>query len=90
MAEVSILGVAEHPNLVKLIGYCAGDNERGQQRLLVYEYMPNKTVERYLLSKSQAILSWPARLKIALDSARGLTYLHEEMEDQVCFFLICL
>ncbi|PRQ18586.1 putative non-specific serine/threonine protein kinase [Rosa chinensis] len=41
LAEVQFLGVVNHPNLVKLLGYCSIDGERGIQRLLVYEYMPN-------------------------------------------------
>ncbi|KAL2554361.1 Protein kinase superfamily protein [Forsythia ovata] len=39
VTEVNVLGVVEHPNLVKLIGYCAEDDERGIQRLLIYEYI---------------------------------------------------
>ncbi|KAK8666083.1 hypothetical protein V6N13_006235 [Hibiscus sabdariffa] len=45
VTEVNLLGVVEHPNLVKLVGYCAEDDERGIQRLLIYEYMPNGSVE---------------------------------------------
>ncbi|KAF3579217.1 hypothetical protein DY000_02028987 [Brassica cretica] len=43
VTEVNVLGVVEHPNLVKLIGYCAEDDERGIQRLLVYEYIAQDT-----------------------------------------------
>lgn len=85
MTEVSVLGVVEHPNLVKLIGYCAEDDERGTQRLLVYEYMPNRSVEDHLSSRSAKLLSWPMRLRIALDAARGLSYLHEGMDFQIIF-----
>jgi serine/threonine protein kinase len=80
-----VLGVVEHPNLVNLIGYCAEDDERGIQRLLVYEFMPNRSVDDHLTARSSATLSWPMRLRVALDAARGLTYLHEEMEFQVNF-----
>ena len=83
MTEVNVLGVVEHPNLVKLVGYCAEDDERGIQRLLIYEYMPNGSVENHLSSRSDTPLSWAMRLKIAHDAARGLTYLHEEMDFQV-------
>lgn len=82
-----MLGIVEHPNLVKLIGYCAEDDERGVQRLLVYEYMPNGSVDDHLSSRSNSTLSWPMRLKVALDAARGLKYLHEEMEFQVTLLL---
>lgn len=86
MSEVNVLGVAEHENLVKLIGYCAEDDERGIQRLLVYEYMPNGSVENHLSAKSETPLSWIMRLKIARDAARGLVYLHEGMDFQVYFW----
>ncbi|KAI3683813.1 hypothetical protein L1987_84328 [Smallanthus sonchifolius] len=85
ITEVNVLGVVEHPNLVKLVGYCAEDDERGIQRLLVYEYMPNGSVEDHLCSRSGAPLSWTMRLKVAQDAARGLTYLHEDMDFQIIF-----
>lgn len=84
--EVNLLGVVKHPNLVKLVGYCAEDDERGIQRLLVYELMPNKSLEDHLLARLSTPLPWVARLKIAQDAARGLAYLHEEMDFQVLFF----
>ncbi|PPS11922.1 hypothetical protein GOBAR_AA08743 [Gossypium barbadense] len=85
VTEVNVLGVVEHPNLVKLVGYCAEDNERGIQRLLIYEYMPNRSVENHLSVRSETTLSWAMRLKIAQDAARGLAYLHEGMEFQIIF-----
>ncbi|XP_015086324.1 serine/threonine-protein kinase PCRK1-like isoform X1 [Solanum pennellii] len=85
VTEVNVLGVAEHKNLVKLVGYCAEDDERGIQRLLVYEYMPNRSVENHLSARSETPLSWAMRLKIAQDAARGLAYLHEEMDVQIIF-----
>lgn len=85
MTEVNVLGVVDHRNLVKLVGYCAEEDERGAQRLLVYEYMPNKSVLDHLSSRFQTTLPWPTRLKIAQDTARGLAYLHEGMEFQVLF-----
>lgn len=87
MTEVNVLGVVEHPNLVKLVGYCAEDDERGIQRLLIYEYMPNGSVEDHLATRSDRVLSWSMRLKIAQDTARGLAYLHEEMDFQVALSL---
>nr|GMC89420.1 probable serine/threonine-protein kinase PBL19 [Ipomoea batatas] len=85
VAEVQFLGVLEHPNLVKLIGYCAVDGERGIQRLLVYEFMPNRTLEDHLFSTAYPPLSWLRRLQIVLGAALGLTYLHEELEVQVIY-----
>ncbi|KAJ9698424.1 hypothetical protein PVL29_007487 [Vitis rotundifolia] len=83
--EVNFLGVVKHPNLVKLVGYCAEDDERGIQRLLVYELMCNKSLEDHLLARVPSSLPWMTRLKIAQDSARGLAYLHEEMDFQLIF-----
>ncbi|KAL7233793.1 hypothetical protein ACSBR1_017411 [Camellia fascicularis] len=85
MAEVQFLGVVEHPNLVKLIGYCAGDGERGIQRLLVYEFMPNKSLEDHLFNRAFPALTWETRLQIILGAAQGLAYLHEELEVQVIY-----
>ncbi|XP_047339110.1 serine/threonine-protein kinase PCRK1-like isoform X2 [Impatiens glandulifera] len=84
--EVNCLGVVSHPNLVKLVGFCADDDERGMQRLLVYELMSNKSLENHLLSRvTSSPLPWTTRLKIAQDAARGLAYLHEEMDFQLIF-----
>ncbi|KAK4414312.1 putative serine/threonine-protein kinase PBL19 [Sesamum alatum] len=85
VAEVQFLGVVEHPNLVKLIGYCGMDGERGIQRLLVYEYMPNKSLEDHLFNRAHPALSWDRRLQIMLGAAQGLAYLHEELEIQVIY-----
>lgn len=85
VAEVQFLGVVDHPNLVKLIGYCAMDGERGIQRLLVYEFMPNKSLEDHLFTNSPQPLPWQTRLEIMLGAAQGLAYLHEELEAQVIF-----
>ncbi|XP_047047789.1 probable serine/threonine-protein kinase PBL19 [Lolium rigidum] len=85
LAEVQFLGVLEHPNLVKLLGYCAVDGERGPQRLLVYEFMPNKSLEDHLFSRIHTPLSWNRRLQIILGAAEGLAYLHEGLELQVIY-----
>lgn len=80
LTEVNVLGVVEHQNLVELVGYCSEDDERGIQRLLVYEYMPNRSVQDHL-----STLPWDTRLKIALDAATGLAYLHQGMNFQIIF-----
>uniref|UniRef100_A0A0D9XK43 non-specific serine/threonine protein kinase n=1 Tax=Leersia perrieri TaxID=77586 RepID=A0A0D9XK43_9ORYZ len=85
VTEVNVLGVVDHPNLVKLIGYCAEDDERGMQLLLVYEFMPNGSLADHLSSRSQRPASWAMRLRVALDTARGLRYLHEESEIKIIF-----
>ncbi|XP_040384070.1 serine/threonine-protein kinase PCRK1-like isoform X2 [Oryza brachyantha] len=85
VTEVNVLGVVDHPNLVKLIGYCAEDDERGMQLLLVYEFMPNGSLADHLSSRSPRPASWAMRLRVALDTARGLKYLHEESEIKIIF-----
>ncbi|XP_006576543.1 receptor-like cytoplasmic kinase 176 isoform X2 [Glycine max] len=74
LAEINYLGQLQHPNLVKLIGYCLED----QHRLLVYEYMPKGSVENHLFRRGSHFqqLSWTLRLKISLGAARGLAFLH--------------
>ncbi|KAL9664611.1 hypothetical protein QQ045_020016 [Rhodiola kirilowii] len=85
VAEVQFLGIVDHPNLVKLLGYCSVDGERGIQRLLVYEFMPNKSLEDHLFSKVRPPLPWTTRLEIILGAAQGLAYLHEGMEVKVIY-----
>ncbi|GAV75813.1 Pkinase domain-containing protein [Cephalotus follicularis] len=85
VTEVNVLGVVEHANLVKLVGYCADDDERGIQRLLIYEFMPNGSVQDHLSARSVTTLPWAMRLRIAQDAARGLAFLHEGMEFQIIF-----
>ena len=80
----------DHPKLVKLLGYCAVDGERGIQRLLVYEYMKNKSLEHHLFGKNMPPLPWTTRLMIMLDSAEGLEYLHQGIEVPVRFLYLFL
>ncbi|CAN0927421.1 Probable serine/threonine-protein kinase PBL21 [Linum grandiflorum] len=74
IVEVLMLSLLHHPNLVTLNGYCAA----GDQRLLVYEYMPMGSLETHLFDAdpSKEPLSWGTRMKIAVDAARGLQHLH--------------
>ncbi|URE37342.1 serine threonine-protein kinase [Musa troglodytarum] len=72
LAEVNYLGLFSHPNLVKLIGYCCED----EHRLLVYEYMANGSLENHLFIKGCSTLPWLTRMKIALNVANGLAFLH--------------
>ncbi|XVF23589.1 hypothetical protein REPUB_Repub13aG0052100 [Reevesia pubescens] len=82
VTEVNVLGVVEHQNLVKLMCYCAEDDERGIERLLIYEYMPNRSVQDHLSSRFQTTLPWATRMKIAQDATQSLAYLHEGMDFQ--------
>ncbi|XP_010504277.1 PREDICTED: probable receptor-like protein kinase At5g47070 [Camelina sativa] len=77
LAEVQFLGVVNHQNVVKLIGYCSEDGETGIERLLVYEYMSNKSLEDHLFSRGSRTLPWRKRLKVMVGAAEGLAYLHE-------------
>ncbi|KAL3505120.1 hypothetical protein ACH5RR_034961 [Cinchona calisaya] len=71
LAEISTIGRLNHMNLIEIWGYCA----EGKHRLLVYEYMEHGSVARQLYSDK---LDWKKRYEIALGTARGLAYLHEE------------
>ncbi|KAK3040722.1 hypothetical protein RJ639_028012 [Escallonia herrerae] len=74
-SEIAVLTKVRHRHLVALLGYCLDGNER----LLVYEYMPQGTLSRYLFDwKDEGLrpLEWAKRLTIALDVARGVEYLH--------------
>ncbi|KAH0943411.1 hypothetical protein HID58_003048 [Brassica napus] len=73
-AEVEIISRVHHRFLVSLVGYCIA----GEQRMLVYEFLPNDTLEFHLHGKNGTMLDWPTRLQIALGSAKGLAYLHED------------
>ncbi|TYJ10314.1 hypothetical protein E1A91_A11G199700v1, partial [Gossypium mustelinum] len=82
LAEVQFLGVVEHPNLIRLIGYCAVNGEREIPRLLVYEFMQNKSLEYHLFQRAFPPLPWKTRLQIILGAAQGLAYLHEGLAVQ--------
>ncbi|PRQ36949.1 putative protein kinase RLK-Pelle-RLCK-VIIa-2 family [Rosa chinensis] len=71
LAEVHYLGQFSHPNLVRLIGYCCEDDHRQ----LVYEYMASGSLEKHLF-RMGCTLTWTRRMKIALDAAKGLAFLH--------------
>ncbi|XP_071714074.1 receptor-like serine/threonine-protein kinase ALE2 [Rutidosis leptorrhynchoides] len=81
IAEVEMLSRLHHRNLVKLIGICI----EGHTRCLVYELVPNGSVESHLhgVDKEKGPLDWDTRLKIALGAARGLAYLHEDSNPRV-------
>ncbi|KAL3333348.1 hypothetical protein AABB24_033432 [Solanum stoloniferum] len=74
-AEVEALSRAQHKNLVSLQGYC----QHGSDRLLIYSYMENGSLDYWLHERVDgSSLTWDIRLKIAQGAARGLAYLHKE------------
>ncbi|KAK3443387.1 hypothetical protein EUGRSUZ_B03535 [Eucalyptus grandis] len=83
LVEVLMLSLLHHPNLVNLIGYCAD----GDQRLLVYEYMPLGSLEDHLhdLPPGKEPLNWNMRMKIAAGAAKGLEYLHDKANPPVIY-----
>ncbi|XP_065864600.1 probable serine/threonine-protein kinase PBL23 isoform X2 [Euphorbia lathyris] len=83
LVEVLMLSLLHHSNLVNLVGYCA----EGDQRILVYEYMPNGSLEDHLLDLplEKKGLDWKTRMKIAEGAARGLEYLHETATPPVIY-----
>ena len=80
LAEVETIGSIHHFNLVRLIGFCAEKSHR----LLVYEFMSNGSLDKWVFDKNPKILlDWQHRKKIILDIARGLTYLHEDCRQKI-------
>ncbi|KAK8954631.1 Serine/threonine-protein kinase [Platanthera zijinensis] len=73
LAEVNYLGQLSHPNLVKLLGYCCQDDHR----ILVYEYMASGSLDKHLFQREAQTITWDTRMKIGLDVAKGLAFLHE-------------
>ncbi|KAG6729596.1 hypothetical protein I3843_01G033000 [Carya illinoinensis] len=78
-AEVEIISRVHHRHLVSLVGYCIA----GGQRMLVYEFVPNNTLEYHLHGKELPTMDWPTRLRIAVGSAKGLAYLHEDCHPRI-------
>lgn len=73
--EVNMITSIQHKNLVRLVGCCS----EGPQRLLVYEYMKNKSLDKLLFgADGSPFLNWKTRHQIIIGIARGLQYLHEE------------
>ncbi|CAI9109238.1 OLC1v1009023C1 [Oldenlandia corymbosa var. corymbosa] len=81
LVEVLMLSLLHHPNLVNLVGFCA----EGEQRLLVYEYLPLGSLEYHLhdLPPDEESLDWNTRMNIAAGIAGGLNYLHNEADPPV-------
>ncbi|KAG8084684.1 hypothetical protein GUJ93_ZPchr0010g10450 [Zizania palustris] len=78
-AEVEIISRVHHRHLVSLVGYCISSN----QRLLVYDFVPNNTLHYHLHGHGRPVLDWLARVKIAAGAARGIAYLHEDCHPRI-------
>nr|KYP33138.1 putative receptor-like protein kinase At5g39020 family [Cajanus cajan] len=81
--EVATIGRIHHVNIVRLIGYCF----EGEKRALVYEYMPNGSLDKYIFSKEGSVpLSYEKTYEISLGVAHGIAYLHQGCDVQILHF----
>nr|XP_018686130.1 PREDICTED: proline-rich receptor-like protein kinase PERK9 isoform X2 [Musa acuminata subsp. malaccensis] len=78
-SEVETISRVHHRHLVSLVGYCVSEN----QRLLVYDYVPNRTLYYHLHGKGMPIMEWTVRVKVAVGAARGIAYLHEDCHPRI-------
>ncbi|XP_048140196.1 G-type lectin S-receptor-like serine/threonine-protein kinase SD1-1 [Rhodamnia argentea] len=80
MNEVLLIARLQHRNLVGLVGCCV----EGEERMLIYEYMPNKSLDYFIFDHDRSSsLAWKRRFDIVLGIARGLLYLHQDSKLQV-------
>ncbi|CAJ1975817.1 unnamed protein product [Sphenostylis stenocarpa] len=79
LVEVTTITSIQHKNLVRLLGCCID----GPQRILVYEYMKNRSLDLFIHGNSDQFLDWRTRFQIILGIARGLQYLHEDSHQRI-------
>jgi serine/threonine protein kinase len=85
MNEVATISRTSHVNVVTLLGFCL----QGSKRALIYEYMPNGSLERYAFNSnmnSENLLSWKKLFDITIGAARGLEYLHRGCSTRIVHF----
>ncbi|WRX09569.1 Protein kinase domain - like 10 [Theobroma cacao] len=82
--EVSTIGRIYHVNVVRLFGYCAD----GSNRALVYEFMPNKSLDKFIfpVNSNRPKLSWGKLQDIAIGVAKGIEYLHQGCDPRILHF----
>jgi hypothetical protein len=79
MAEISSMGRLQHKNLVQMRGWC----RKGNELMLVYDYMPNGSLNKWIFDKPTKLLDWEQRCKVLVNVAEGLTYLHHGWDQVV-------
>lgn len=79
VTEIAIIGRLRHRNLVLLLGWCRHRSDL----LLVYDFMPNGSLDKYIYDEPKTVLTWEQRFKIIKGVASALLYLHEEWEETV-------
>ncbi|XVF12593.1 hypothetical protein REPUB_Repub08aG0132200 [Reevesia pubescens] len=82
ITEVNTIGSMHHMNLVRLCGYCS----EGSHRLLVYEFMKNGSLDKWIFPSYQCwdrSLDWPTRFNIAVATAQGIAYFHEQCRNRI-------
>ncbi|KAI5083736.1 hypothetical protein GOP47_0003479 [Adiantum capillus-veneris] len=85
LAEIATIGGISHVNIVNLYGFCL----EKKHRLLVYEYMENGSLDKWLFCRGEQrrqVMSWETRYNVTLGTARGLAYLHEECPKPILHF----
>ncbi|XP_019427645.1 PREDICTED: rust resistance kinase Lr10-like isoform X2 [Lupinus angustifolius] len=83
ISEVATIGRIHHVNVVRLVGYCV----EGKKRALVYEFMPNGSLDKYIFSKEGFVsLSYDKIYEISLGIAHGIAYLHQGCDMQILHF----
>ncbi|XP_008234894.1 PREDICTED: G-type lectin S-receptor-like serine/threonine-protein kinase At5g24080 [Prunus mume] len=82
ITEVNTISSMHHMNLVRLCGYCS----EGSHRLLVYEFMKNRSLDKWIFSSNYSqdkLLDWQSRFNIAVGTAQGIAYFHEQCRDRI-------
>ncbi|KAI3454434.1 hypothetical protein Pfo_011097 [Paulownia fortunei] len=79
MAEISSMGRLQHKNLVQMRGWC----RKGNELMLVYDYMPNSSLNKWIFNEPKKLMNWEGRKRVLADVAEGLNYLHHGWDQVV-------